>query len=89
LSEDPGFTPNSPVTRKAKRSYLFLIVLSGLAIATGLTVIVHKVFGEVASKAFLFAWFVPLGIVCRRLWIGLQRRAGTGSPFDRFWGRWS
>jgi len=85
MSEEPGFTPDSPLTRRPKRNYLFLVVTVGLITATVATALIYRFVGDTMAGIFLLAWVLPLLVVCHRFWFEMRRRDGTGNWFDDLW----
>jgi hypothetical protein len=87
MSEEPGFTPDSPLTRKPKPNRLFLQLLGYFAAVAVGTAIVSRLFGQEAAGLFAFFWLCPVLLACQGAAIYL-RRHDPPPAFGKFLARW-
>lgn len=88
MSEEPGFTPDSPLTRKPrKRSWLFVWVLLGLVVGTALLVLSEPHVSVVVRRVAGIAYGLLLAFMFVRQVLLVRRDLRSKYNRDKWFGR--
>lgn len=88
MSEEPGFTPNSPLTRKPRgRSWLFVWVLIALVVGTALLILSEPYVSPAVRRAAGVLYGLLLALMVVRQVLLVRRDLGSKRYRDKWFGR--
>jgi hypothetical protein len=88
MSEEPGFTPDSPLTRKArKRSWLLVWVLIGLVVGTALIILIEPYVSPWARTAAGVVYGLLLALVFIGRFLLIRQDLRSKVHRDKWFGR--